>query len=157
MASNKTQGLSLFFVKSPTAIQKAPKVVGVSNFGGTRSQIDETDTDDTEEMRFTAGLKNPGSITCDLNQDFANDAQKDLEALYDSGAEVTWILGLSDGTAPPTIAAGNITLPTTRTFIKFTGYIADFPLSWAKNDIGRSTMQIQRSGVRTVSRKVVTP
>ncbi len=153
MSTNKTQGLSLFFQKDQNTIIKAGRVVDVNNFGGTRTQIDETDTDDTEEMQYSAGLKNPGSITVNLNQDFDAAAQEDLEALYDDGTKVTWFLGLSDGTAVPTVASGVFTVPDTRTFIQFQGFIADFPLNWARNDIGRATMQVQRSGTRTVHRK----
>ena len=150
---NKTQGLSLFFQKSASLIVKCGRVVDVSNFGGTRTQIDTTDTDDTEEMQFIAGLKSPGQITVNLNADFDLESQEDLEALYDSGESVTWFLGMSDGTSVPTVAADVFTIPDTRTFIQFEGFIADMPIGWAKNDIGRGTLQVQRSGVRTIHRK----
>lgn len=151
--AHKTQGLGLFFQKDADTVIKAGRVVDFSNFNGTRSQIDVTDTDDIEEFEYEAGLKNPGAITVNLNTDFTDASQTDLEALYDSGAKVKWFIGLSDGTAVPTVTDDTFTIPTTRTFIEFTGYIADLSLSSAKNDIMRGTMQVQRSGPRTIHRK----
>lgn len=151
--THKTQGLSLFVQKDASTFTKAGKIVDFSNFNGTRSQIDVTDTDDTEEMQYEAGLKQPGAITVNFNGDYTDASQEELEALYDSGVKKVWVIGLSDGTAPPTVALDAVTLPTTRTFIKFEGFIADLNLASAKNDILRGTMQVQRSGKRVISRK----
>lgn len=143
--AQKTQGTELFYVKDASTIVKVGKVTGVTGTGGAASQIDTTDLDSTE-MEYIAGLPNPGSVAAPLNFDPSVEVHQDLYALFQSGESKTWIIGLSDGTAPPTIAAGVITWPTTRTYFDFNGYIADLPIDAAVNSKLESQMTVQRSG-----------
>jgi hypothetical protein len=74
--------------------------------------------------------------------------------LNESGETRSWIIGFSDGTALPTVdSAGTVTYASTRTFVEFDGYVADLPLDFATNSVVKSTMQIQRSGARTLHAK----
>lgn len=146
--AQKTQGTELFYVKDATTVVKVGKVTGVTGTGGAASQIDITDLDSTE-MEYLAGLPNPGSVSVPLNFDQSVTVHQDLYELFQSGETKTWIIGLSDGTAPPTVAASVVTYPATRTYFDFQGYIADLPIDAAVNSKLESQMTIQRSGPKT--------
>jgi len=63
---------------------------------------------------------------------------------------LNWVLGWSDGTDAPTWdgVGGEWVLPTTRTWLKYDGYIADFPFSFAQNTVVTTAISIQRTGGR---------
>ena len=143
--AQKTQGTELFYVKSPTSIVKIGRLTGVTGTGGANSQIDKTDLDSTEN-EYIAGLPNPGAVSVPINFTPSLLAHQELYALWQSGASTSFIVGLSDGTALPTIATGTVTYPATRTFFDFNGYIADFPIDAAVNSKLETAMTIQRSG-----------
>lgn len=146
--AQKTQGTELFYVKSASVVVKVGKVTGITGTGGGNDKIDTTDLDSTEKESI-AGLPDPGAVATPLNFDPQNPVHQDLYELWQSGASVQWIVGLSDGTAPPTVALSVVTYPDTRTFFDFTGYIADFPIDAAVNSKLESAMTIQRSGPKT--------
>lgn len=153
--SVKTKGTELFLI-DPTGTPSAIKIgcpTGISGLGGAKSQI-ETTCLDSDEQEFVAGFAQPGAVTVNLDFDPTLISHADLWALAESGESRTWVIGFSDGTAPPTVAVGPvITFPATRTFIEFTGYVSDLPLDFALNSVIKSAMQIQRSGARVLHPK----
>lgn len=157
----KTQKTAVWFRKldgSDYSLVKVGKATSVGGLSAARSQIPVTDLEDETDEQYIAGLRAPGAMSVALNYDTAETSHEDLEGLYDTGEKVLWIVGLSDGApayAAPTVDedTGVVTYPTSRTFISFDGFISDFPLEAGANDAVRSTMTVQRSGPRTVSRK----
>jgi hypothetical protein len=147
--STLTQGTELFYQSSPTVMTAVDQITGITGTGGARSTIDVTNLKSTE-LESAPGLGAPGAVSVPLNFDASNLSHQALFDLYTSGAKVTWIIGLSDGTAPPTSASGTITYPTTRTYISFTGFITDFPVDAALNSKLETTMTVQRSGPRAM-------
>lgn len=143
--ANTSGGYDMVQVGCPT---------GVTGLGGAASQLDDTCLDD-EEMQYVAGMPNPGQMTVNLNFDPAKISHQELWDLFDSQEKVPWAVGWSDGKdIPPTVdGSGTITYPSTRTFTSFIGYVADLPLDFAINSLVKSTMQVQRSGPRTMHYK----
>lgn len=136
---NTTTGYDLFKVGCPT---------GITGLGGSRSQIETTCLDDVEQT-FVAGFPQPGQVTVNLDFDPSKVSHRELWDHFDDGDVLKWVIGLSDGTAQPTVdGSGTITFATTRSFIEFDGYIADFPIDLALNSVAKTTMQVQRSGAR---------
>lgn len=152
--SQKTQGTELFYVKDDTTIVKVGKVTGVTGTGGANDPIEVTDLDSVEK-EFIAGLPSPGAVATPLNFNAALQVHRDLYALWESKEIKKWIVGQSDGTAPPTIAAGTITWPTTRTYADFNGFISDFPIDSAVNSKVETSMTIQRSGKKNMHWKAI--
>jgi hypothetical protein len=142
MAIEATAGWSLVAVGCPT---------GITGLGGGRSQVDVTCLD-SQEMEYEPGMANPSAVTVNLNFDPAKISHQELWNLFEDGTTLHWVIGLSDGTAAPTIdtGSGTVTYPTTRSWIDFNGYISDFPFDAAINNVYKSAMQIQRSGARTL-------
>ena len=149
----RTKGTELYFVFQDTSGYHMVKLgcpKGISGLGGSKPQIDETCLD-SEEMEFGPGMGNPGAITVDLDFDTSKISHKDLIAMDEDDTVTTWVVCLSDGTAAPTVdvGSGNITCPSTRTYISFQGYIADLPLDFKVNANVASAASIQRSGAKT--------
>ena len=149
----RTKGTELWLLDTTATPPEFIKIgcpTGISGLGGAKSQI-ETTCLDSDEQEFVAGVAQPGAITVNLDFDPQKISHAELWALSGSGDTRTWVIGFSDGTAPPTAAAGPvITYPTTRTYIEFTGYVSDMPLDFALNSVVKSAMQIQRSGARVL-------
>jgi hypothetical protein len=72
-----------------------------------------------------------------------------------AGTSLTWAVGMSDGTAPPTFYTnGDFDLPTSRSWIQFDGFMSSYPFNFALNSVVQSTVGIQVSGEPTVTAKV---
>lgn len=151
--SIKTQYTEIWFI-DPTddSVVKVGCPTGISGLGGSRTQVDVTCLD-SSEAEFLGGMAQPGQVSVDINFDPSSASHKTLWALNASGETVQWAIGLSDGTAPPTVTLGAFTLPGTRTFIAFEGYVADLTIDIANDDAVRGTMQVQRSGARVLHSK----
>jgi hypothetical protein len=151
--SLKTKGSELYFVFQNSNGYNMVKLgcpKGVQGLGGAKPQIDETCLDSLE-MEFGPGMPNPGAVTVDLDFDPSKVSHQDLIHMDVNDTTTTWIVCLSDGTAPPTVNSGTgvVTYPSTRTYISFSGYIADVPLDLAINANVKSSVSVQRSGAKT--------
>ena len=157
-----TQGTQIYFIDPEgNTSGDGPAVVEVEcattfSPGGTPAdQIEDTCLAATAKS-FMAGLRTPGQASLGLNADPKNDSHLRIFELHqeDPSPTVGWFVGWSDGSAPPTVdAQGEVTLPTTRTWFSFKGYVADFPFDFAGNTVVQSTVSIQRSGVPSWDRK----
>ena len=147
-----TKGTELYFLftdSSGTSVVKLGCPKGIQGLGGSKSQIDTTCLD-SEEMEFSPGMGSPGAVTVNIDFDPTKISHRDLVEMDENDTITTWIIGLSDGTALPTVdSAGTVTYPATRTYIEFEGYIADLPLDFAVNQNVQSAASIQRSGAKT--------
>jgi len=148
----KTQGTELFLlntlVEPNPAILKMVCPTGITGMGaGTKSQIDVTSLDATEDQEFIPGLGAPGQISVPFN--FIPTAaahQGILTTLKESGRVFDWLVGFSDGTAAPTVNNKKLAWPAARTSAKFQAYIAEVTIDAATNDRVTGTMTLQRSG-----------
>ncbi|WP_180874292.1 phage tail tube protein [Stenotrophomonas maltophilia] len=149
----KTQGTHLFFVNPNAAggpaIVKFACPTGTSGLGGAADQIEDTCLDATTDKTFQRGLGNPGQVTIPFKY-IPSDASHDaLFKLKDTGENVPWYVGLSDGIATPTLDSEDELVPplaTARSGFLFSGYIADVNIDIATNEIVRGTVTVQRSG-----------
>lgn len=151
----RTQGTELFFADlsvtaggtSDPELLKVACATGITGLGGAADQIDTSCLDTIGDKEFVGGLGNPGQVSVPINfipQNVVHGALINLKAL---GTVLDWVIALSDGSTDPSITSdGVISVPTDRSTIRFTGYIADFNLDIATNEIVRATLTIQRSG-----------
>ena len=154
----KTQGTALYFVKPGTPTGTTVKVTcptGISGLGGAADQIDTTCLDDTDDRQYVRGLGNPGQVTVPFVLKAGDASHADLIALKAAGTSVEWMVCMSDATTVPvvTVSTNSFTALTTRSNIKFSGYVADLTLDGATNEVWRGTMTIQRSGAWTITWK----
>jgi hypothetical protein len=96
---------------------------------------------------YQAGLGTPGQASFGLNFDTTEATHTRLFALKKAGTTLNWAIGFSDGTADPTVdTGGTFDLPTTRSFIRFQGFMTNFPFNFAQNSVIQTTVSIQISG-----------
>ena len=150
-----TQGTQVFALVPPFTGPGPKTVMAIecaTSFdpgGSPAEQVEETCLED-QERRYKKGLRTPGQATLGLNADPNSPSHIRLHQLSEADGDTTikWVVGWSDGTAPPTLntAGDDFELPESRTWFAFQGYVADFPFSFAQNAVVASTVSIQRSG-----------
>ena len=142
----KTQGTNLFFING-TTVETLTCPTGITGLGGARDQIETTCLENTGDKTYVAGLGNPGEVSVPFVFDPTALDQRVLIGLKDTGADVEWLIGFSDGTTVPTITGGELVLATTRTGARFTAFVSDVNIDVATNEIVRGTLTLQRSGL----------
>jgi hypothetical protein len=152
----RTQGTELFFIDTVTdsnsTVRKMACPTGITGGTGAKDQIEDTCLDNTEDKTFKAGLGNPGARSVPFNFIPSNFSHQTLLELKRTGENVKWFVGLSDGTAVPTIDDDLNWIPPAaplRTSYEFEGYVSDVAIDIATNEIVRGTLSIQVSGSDT--------
>jgi hypothetical protein len=151
----KTQGTDLYAIDPRDG---ALIDVGcVTSLDGIDSTIDQIETTclSGSERTYEAGLGTPGTATFGLNIDTSDDNHILLHEIKQLGLTLYWAVGMSDGTAPPTVDTNDtFNLPTTRSWITFRGFMNSFPFNFALNGVVASTVGIQVSGAQALIPKV---
>jgi isochorismate synthase EntC len=153
--ARKTQGTELYLINpNGDVVVAVGCVTSIDGLDASRDQI-ETTCLESEDRTYEAGMKTHSAFTFGLNFDPADSSHTVVEELFQSGVEVAFAIGLSDGTADPTVdsTGSEFDLPNTRTFVAFRGYVSSFPLSMPLNDVIRSTVGVQPTGPRLIARK----
>ncbi len=145
------QGTSLFFIKDATTVVKVA-ATNVSGISAQRDPLETTDLDASAKT-FMAGLMSPGSAQFTIQFDPAIVSHNDLHAAYVAGTTLKWALGWSDGTAAPTATGGEFTLPDTRSFLSFEGFVQDVSFDFSVNSIVTAQVSVQVSGMPTLTAK----
>jgi hypothetical protein len=149
----KTQGTELFTVdtlsSSVASVLKFECPTGITGLGGAADQIESTCLSTVGDKEYEGGLGNPGQVSVPFNFIPRSGSHQILFDLKESREVIPWLIGLSDGVAPPTLGANDaLVAPAspTRTSIGFSGYVSDLNIDIATNEIVRGTLTIQRSG-----------
>lgn len=145
-----TQGTSLFWIDGATVRQVA--ATNINGLSAQRDSIETTNLEDTAKT-FLPGLMSPGSAQFAIQFDPANAVHTALHDAYKAGTVLKWALGWSDGTAAPTATEGEFTLPTTRSFLNFDGFIQDVTFDFSLNTVVNSQVSIQVSGMPDLTTK----
>ena len=142
-----TQGTQVYMLTGGEIV-RIPGVTAFNPGGNPRDQIEDTSLEDTTSRKYKKGLGTPGQASLTINADPQEAAHTQLyDMANDSSDEQTeFFVGWSDGTEPPTVSSGSVTLPTSRTWFKFDGYVSDFPMDFATNALVSTQATIQRSG-----------
>lgn len=152
-----TKGTQLYILDPRTVpfgdvITKLDCPKSISGLSLSTPQIDTTCLDSTA-MEFVPGMPSPGAATIGLDFDTAKESHMLIEDLNKNQVVAQFAIGLSNGVdIPPTgiDSQGDFILPTTRTWIVFTGYVADLPLDFAINSTVQSNFTVQQSGRREI-------
>lgn len=157
----KTQGSDLYVLVpaegtgDPT-ILRVNCVTDITGVGaGTADQVETTCLSELTDRTYVGGLSSPGQVTSSTNYDVNDVSLDELQALRDSRVNTQFYVGMSDGSVAgtdpdarprPTLTAGVVTFPNTRSFVEFTGYVAEFGMDFAANSVVKSPITVQRSG-----------
>ncbi|WP_151802637.1 phage tail tube protein [Acinetobacter guillouiae] len=117
----KTQGTQLFTVIDDLVVQfKCLKKIGYGQ--DSFSKIDITCLD-ADSKQYERGMRDPGEGSLEINYDDTNTSHDRLIEIAESGEKLVWYVGSGHSKEPPTVATGTVTLPKTRAWNEFTGYI----------------------------------
>lgn len=161
--SKLTKGTQVYFIDPDAeAAAQVVKIPGLTQFnpgGSPAGQVDDTDLED-ETMRYKKGMPTPGQASGSVKADPEVAAHIRLAELAEEQTDrnIQFVVGWSDGKdIAPTVTAGALKLPNTRTWYIFEGYVADFPFDFAINAVVQTALSIQRSGSGKWLKKGRTP
>lgn len=139
-SSSDPDGVVILYVACPTAIQ---------GLGGSRPQINKSCLESVEE-EFEGGRPNPSTITVPFNYIPRSAAHQALQALFESGDILSWMVVFSDainnGDVPVSVDSDSRLVSAGPTTKECLGYVADLTFDGQQNDIWRGTLTIQRTG-----------
>lgn len=153
----KTQGSELYMLdtsESPERVLKIANLTTIDSLGGSASDIDVTNLDSTAR-EYLVGLQDNGTASFGLNLNPQDESHQKIFEVA-GGDRYRWAIGCSDGTAPPTIAAGNppnFTLPATRTWFTFTASVQEATRAFSTDDAIRVQGGLRVSGSITMTPK----
>lgn len=121
MAVSKTQGTQLFTAIDDEVVTfKCLKKIGYGQDSFSKIDITCLDADSKEYER---GMRDPGEGSLEINYDDTNTSHDRLLEITESGEKLIWYVGSGHSKDAPTLAGGSVTLPTTRSWNEFKGYI----------------------------------
>ena len=155
----KTQGTQLYKVATATTAVEIGNIISGTPPSPSSDELDITSLTSTAK-EYLQGLRDYGEGTFELNWDPAtvggtNPYHYALQTDFDAGTVREWMIGFSDGTATPTapVASAFPTPPTTRTYLKFTGFIKSLQMQGSVNDVFKATLVVRCSGTPTLYQK----
>ncbi|EDE1154999.1 phage tail protein [Salmonella enterica subsp. enterica serovar Newport] len=149
-----TQGTQMYVLNNGV-VSEVECITSFSPGSSPADQIEDTCLSETNTRSYKKGLRTPGQATVALNADPANASHVMLSNLAESSDQtnLTFAIGWADGTAEPTVATSGdpdavdgLSLPDTRTWYVFQGYVSDFPFDFQANTVVQTSATIQRSG-----------
>lgn len=149
-----TQGTQMYMLNNGV-VQEIECITSFSPGSSPADQIEDTCLSETNTRSYKKGLRTPGQATVALNADPANASHVMLSNLAESSDQtnLTFAIGWADGTEEPTAATSGdldavdgLSLPDTRTWYVFQGYVSDFPFDFQANTVVQTSATIQRSG-----------
>jgi hypothetical protein len=149
----KSKHTQLFIAIAAAEVIKVTRVRSVGFPDGQASEIDVSDFDDDWDQ-FVAGRKATGSTTIEVIYD-SEDAEA-LERLHETGEVVNFLVTApaseTAGVAKPVAVGGVITPPATVLCKQFNGFVQNFAVQVADNDVWKATLTIRGSGAVTTHR-----
>lgn len=143
-----SQGTQVYFRDPADGSIVAVECATAFNPGGAPADQIEDTCLESNVRTYKRGLRTPGQATLSINADPSYASHIRLHELSedDSIHSIEWFIGWSDGTDEPTVDGEGVTLPDSRTWFTFEGYVSDFPLDFAQNSVVTTEVTIQRSG-----------
>lgn len=156
------QGSELYFIDPETnLVVKVECPTGFNPGGAPADQLEDTCIDSTTKT-YKKGLRTPGQATVNIMADPQYASHTRLFELatddsVESNVDLQWAIGWSDGKGiVPTVDSNNqFVFPTTRSWLGFEGYVADFPFDFQTNTLVATALTIQRSGPTVWIKKVI--
>lgn len=157
MARIKSQGTKIYALVG-AAIVRFSCYKDVDLGQDSTSKIDVT-CRDADEKSYEKGVTDPGEGSLTVQLDDENASHANILELAESGQELKWFVGDKGDGAEPTVAAGTgvVTLPKTRNWVTFTGYLNKAAPSMADNDVWTYAFPLVRTSSVTTILRDTTP
>ena len=149
----RTAGTTLWFLDPDSGGCTAVQVGCPTSITGLDSTIEQIETTclDSLARTYEAGLATPGTATFTLSLDPQDYSHNRLLELKKAGVNLQWAVGFPESQASPTGAENSageceFTLPTSRTWVTFEGFVNSYAYDWSLNAVITATIGIQVSG-----------
>lgn len=141
-----TQGTQLYFIDPyDNSVVEVACATAISGLEAARDQI-ETTCLSGDSRTYEPGMPTPGQVSITINADPREASHIRLHELYRAGTKINLAVGWADGTAAPTADSnGAFTLPSTRSWIDWKGFVANFPFDFALNAVVTTNIPVQLS------------
>lgn len=157
--ARRTQGTSIWAVVSSKTQQGKFELLAIAranNFktgSDSQEKHDDTCLEDEYSKSYVGGLSDTGQATFDVNLDPKQASHVRLYELGQSSDVVEWVVGWAGAkkgamkTIVPTIDVntGVVTLPPSRSWNKFKGYVEPFEFDFSGNALVKTSINIQRT------------
>lgn len=145
MARIKVQGTHLYY-QDGNKIVRVQCAKELTLGADTESDMDVTCLDDPED-NFDVGKTTPGEGSIVVDLDDENPSHLNMVALSKTSPrkKVQWFLGTSNSKDAPTITGGTVTLPTTRTWLTWEGYLKTPDRTFVKGEHVGYTFPMRRT------------
>lgn len=155
MANLKTQGTQLWKVDTATTSVEIGNITSFNPPSPASDEIDSTNLASTAK-EFVQGLIDYGEGSFEVNFDPSSAAHQAILTDLAAGTTREWLIGFSDATtAAPTVSGSAFGSPaTTRSWVKFSGFIKGFTMQGGTNDLVKATLTVRNSGSPTYTWKV---
>lgn len=155
MPGVKTQGTHIFLVdntaSAPTLFKMSCPTGITGLLSGSTDEIDTTCLD-ASSRTFELGLSDQGEMSVPFIFNPEDNGHRTLFDLVAAKRATEILIGLSDGTAIPTLDSnGAIVAPANRTSFKMSALVKNPPFDFASNEVVRSTLALRVSGTVTVT------
>jgi len=149
----KTQGTQLWVVNGATTSLEVGNILSFNPPSPASDEIDVTNLSSTAK-EFLQGLRDYGEGSFEINFS-ASAAHQALVTDFNAGTTREWLIGFGDATtAAPTVSGSAFGAPaTTRTWVKFTGFIKSISLQGGTNSVVKGTLVVRNSGTPTFTYK----
>lgn len=159
----KTARTSMYYIDPEgDAVVTVGCVTSVSGIEASRDQLEDTCLE-ADARSYLAGLATPGAKTFTINFDPADASHVKVYNLWKAGTKVQWAIGLSDGPpapaalVPPEYASdGGFSLPDTRSWLTYEGYVANVPLDLPLNALVTANVSVQLSDFPNLTPRTAT-
>lgn len=148
--SVNAQGTQLYFY-DPDSEGEIIEVDCLTSLDGLSAPLGEEDTSCLADLGSTVEptMFQAGSATFTVRFDPSVESHVRLFELYRAKQKLKWVVGFSDGiNIPPTSvdSDGDFVVPATRTFLLFTGYLQEFPWTFALGTKVTNNLTIRTDG-----------
>lgn len=148
----RTAGTELYFLDpDDCSVVQVGCPTSITGLDSTIEQLETTCLESTART-YEAGLATPGTASFTLSLNPQDPSHVRLLELKAAGSNLSWVIGLPDGIGvDPTGGTDSdgecaFTLPTTRTWIEFDGFVNSYAFDFSLNALITATVGIQVSG-----------
>lgn len=149
----RTAGTELYFLDpEDCSVVQVGCPTSITGLDSTIEQLETTCLESTART-YEAGLATPGTASFTLSLDPQDPSHVRLLELKSAGTNLQWAIGFPDGIGiEPTGALESggddceFTLPTTRTWVTFEGFVNSYAFDFSLNALITATVGVQVSG-----------
>ena len=155
MGTLKTQGTQLWMVTAASTSVEIGNIISFNPPSPAADEIESTNLSSTAK-EFVQGLIDYGEGSFEVNFDPSSAAHQAVLTGLAAGTTREFLIGFSDATtAVPSVTGSSFGAPpTTRSWVKFSGFIKGFVMQGGTNDLVKATLTVRNSGSPTYTWKV---